>query len=138
MAKDKYHNLVRNALENSGWLVTHDPYKIVIGKRRGYIDLGAERIIIAAEKGKEKIAVEIKSFVGNSDLDDFEDALGQFLIYLLALEESEKDRELYLAMPESFYTRFFDDVFFERLIKRYSIKLIVFEEDKPEIVTWIR
>lgn len=55
MAKDKYHDHVRTALENDGWIITHDPYKIMIGRRRGYIDLGAE--LIGAEKDAEKIAV---------------------------------------------------------------------------------
>lgn len=58
MAKDKYHFLVKRLLENDGWLITHDPFKIMLGKRRGYIDLGAEKLIIAAEKSNEKIAVE--------------------------------------------------------------------------------
>ena len=48
MAKDKYHREVREALEKEGWRITHDPYKILIGRRKGYIDLGAE--IIGAEK----------------------------------------------------------------------------------------
>jgi hypothetical protein len=68
VVKDKYHNLVRQSLENEGWVITHDPFKISIGKRRDYIDLGAEKEIIAAEKEEEKIAVEIKSFSEPSDL----------------------------------------------------------------------
>ena len=72
MAKDKYHDLVRSALEKDGWTITHDPFKIKLGKRRGYIDLAAEKAIIAAEKDNEKIAVEIKSFSTPSDLDAFE------------------------------------------------------------------
>lgn len=67
MAKDRFHDHVRTALENDGWMITHDPYKILIGRRKGYIDLGAE--LIGAEKELEKIAVEIKSFLGLSDLD---------------------------------------------------------------------
>ena len=67
MAKDKFHQQVREALEKEGWTITHDPYKIMIGRRRGYIDLGAE--IIGAEKGDQIIAVEIKSFLGVPDLD---------------------------------------------------------------------
>ena len=74
MARDKFHKEVRVALEKEGWTITHDPYKILIGRRKGYIDLGAE--IIGAEKENQKIAVEIKSFIGVSDLDQFEDALG--------------------------------------------------------------
>ena len=47
------------------------------------IDLGAERLI-AAEKGIEKIAVEVKSFVGSSKIEDLRDAVGQFVIYRLS------------------------------------------------------
>jgi hypothetical protein len=92
MAKDKYHKLVRLALENDGWTVTHDPYFLYVGRRKGFIDLGAERDFLGAERDSEKIAVKIKSFLGSSDLDEFEDALGQFLVYLTALEEKEPER----------------------------------------------
>jgi hypothetical protein len=137
MAKDKYHPNVREALESAGWLITADPYTIQIGKRRGYIDLGAEKTIIAAERGLEKIAVEVKSFISTSDLDSFEEALGQFMVYLVALEEKEPERILYLAIPEAFHDRFFDDPFFQRLAKRYGVKLIVFNETKNSIIQWI-
>ena len=111
MARDKYHQIVRIALENDGWIITDDPYKIKLGRRRGYIDLGAEKAVIAAEREGDKIAIEIKSFLGQSDLDDFEDALGQFLIYWRALKIKEPDRVLFLAVPNGFYKRFFDDAF---------------------------
>ena len=55
-AKDLYHDTVRIALEKEGWIITHDPYFVRLGKRRGFIDLGAE--MIGAERGIEKIAVE--------------------------------------------------------------------------------
>lgn len=91
MVKDKYHNNVREALEKEGWQITHDPYRIRIGRRRGYIDLGLEQeVILGAEKNNQKIAVEIKTFGGSSDLDEFEDAVGQFIVYLTALEEEER------------------------------------------------
>ncbi len=41
--KDKYHNQVRTALEKDGWKITHDPYFLYVGRRRGFIDLGAEK-----------------------------------------------------------------------------------------------
>ncbi len=138
MIKDKYHLEVRAALEKDGWRITHDPYFIRIGRRKGYIDLGAEQTMLGAERAGEKIAVEIKSFLGASDLDDFEDAIGQFIVYLTALEEKEPDRELYLAMPERFYVRFFDDLFFVNLAKRHQINLLVYDEITQTIVQWIK
>lgn len=104
----------------------------MIGRRRGYIDLGAE--LIAAEKETQKIAVEIKSFLGSSDLYQFEDALGQFLIYLTALKKKEPDRLLFLAVPENFYQNFFEDPFFVEIAELYALRLLVFNEITSTII----
>ena len=138
MAKDKIHKAVKEALEKEGWQITHDPYTLKIGRRRGFVDLGAEKEIIAADRGLDKIAVEIKSFVGQSDLDDFEDALGQFIIYLNALEEAEPDRQLFLALPMRFYNDFFDEPFFVKLSQRYGLRFIIFDVNNSIIEQWIR
>ena len=93
-AKDATHNVVRKALEKDGWTITQDPYYIKVGGVELYIDLGAEAMV-AAEREGQKIAVEIKSFLGASSISEFHTALGQFFNYRLALEEKEPDRELY-------------------------------------------
>lgn len=133
-AKDKYHVVV-TALEKEGWQITHDPYKLMVGKRKGYIDLGAEKLV-AAEKEGQKIAVEIKSFLGDSTLDDFENALGQLLIYKVALEQKETDRLLYLALPQTAFDDLFDDSFFVNLLKRYDVRIIVYEKLEKIITQW--
>ena len=66
------------------------------------IDLGAEKII-AAEKGEDKIAVEIKSFIGASNISEFHTAVGQFINYRVALEKEQPERTLHLAVPVSVY-----------------------------------
>lgn len=76
-AKDIFHDAVKNGLEKEEWLITNDPLKLEGGGVQMYVDLGAERIL-AAEKAGEKIAVEIKSFVGTSNISEFHTALGQF------------------------------------------------------------
>jgi hypothetical protein len=45
-----------------------------VGLRNMYVDLGAERLI-AAERGTERIAVEIKSFRSPSEIHDIEEAV---------------------------------------------------------------
>ena len=80
MAKDVFHYAVRKGLEKEGWLITDDPLRIQAGGADMEIDLGAEKII-AAERGEEKIAVEIKSFIGTSNISDFHTAVGQFINY---------------------------------------------------------
>ena len=64
-ARDRYHDRVKNALIKNGWTITDDPLHIKWGKKDRYVDLGAEQLL-AAEKGKRKIAVEVKGFLGHS------------------------------------------------------------------------
>lgn len=42
MAKDLFHDAVRNALIKDGWQITEDPLFLKIGGVELYIDLGAE------------------------------------------------------------------------------------------------
>lgn len=79
-AKDIYHNQVKNALIKDRWTMTDDPLILSIGKKDLFVDLGAEKLI-AAEKDNQKIVVEIKSFIGNSQVNDLENALGQYILY---------------------------------------------------------
>lgn len=134
MARDKFHNEVRVALEKEGWTITHDPFKLMIGQRRGYIDLGSE--IIGAEKDNQKIAIEIKSFIGVSATTEFSTALGQFLKYQLALEEEQPDCILYLAIPLDAERSFFTLELPRRLVEKYGVNLIVYEPEEEAIVKW--
>jgi hypothetical protein len=113
----------------------YDPFFIRLGKRKGYIDLGAE--ILGAERGLDKIAVEIKSFSGVSDVDEFEDALGQFLLYKLALTKKKPERILYLTMPRDFYNDLFDDAFFLEVLKIYQVHVIIYDYKNILIEQWI-
>ena len=71
----------------AGWTITHDPLVLKVGTKDLFVDLGAERLL-AAEKEGQKIAVEVKSFSGASDVNNLERALGQFILYHDVLEES--------------------------------------------------
>ena len=61
MARDKFHQEVKTALQGEGWLITDDPLYVKIGNIPMLIDMGAERIF-GAEKEGERIAVEVKTF----------------------------------------------------------------------------
>ena len=69
-AKDIYHDVVCKMLKDADWKITHDPLQIRIGDGDLAIDLGAENLI-AAEKDREKVAIEIKSFINPSELQIF-------------------------------------------------------------------
>jgi hypothetical protein len=137
MAKDVFHQQVKNALIKDGWNITHDPLTIRISEAvKLQIDLAAETTI-AAERDSEKIAVEIKSFVGDSDISAFHTALGQYLNYCQALEEQEPDRIVYLAIPLETYQDFFQLPFIQRSLQRYQVKLIIYDPKLEEINQWI-
>lgn len=90
-ARDTFHELVRTALQNEGWTITHDPYHIDLGFVDFYIGLGAERLLAAMKDG-EKIAVEIKTFLPPSTISEFHTAIGQFINYRIALEDDDPER----------------------------------------------
>lgn len=97
-ARDALHEKVKAALIKDGWTITADPFFLRWdGSDKLFVDLAAERLI-AAEKGAEKIAVEIKTFAGKSKIEDLEKAVGQFIVYQTALDDSEPDRILFLAI----------------------------------------
>lgn len=135
-AKDTFHEIVIIALQQEGWTITHDPYHIDLGFVDFYIDLGAERLIGATRDG-EKIAVEIKTFLGASTISEFHTAIGQFINYRIALEEEDAERLLYLAVPLDIYKRFFKYTFIQTVIRRNQIPLLVYDIEKQEVAQWI-
>ncbi|MCC5605858.1 XisH family protein [Nostoc sp. CHAB 5834] len=135
-ARDRFHALVRIALEKEGWIITHDPYHIDLGFVDFYIDLGAE-LLLAAIKDDKKIAVEIKTFLAASTISEFHTAIGQFINYRIALEDDDPERWLYLAVPLDVYRRFFRYPFIQTVIVRNKIPLLVYDTEKQEIAEWI-
>lgn len=132
---DLFHQNVREALEKDGWTITHDPYTLTDQKSNLYIDLGAEKLVIA-EKGSEKIAVEVKSFVANSLVNAFHEAIGQYINYLTLLKDQEKERILYLALPYDAWKLLSERTFVQKVIDNYQIRLIVFEPNQNQILEW--
>jgi hypothetical protein len=136
MAKDKFHEAVKNALIKEGWTVTDDPLFLQFGGVDLFVDLGAEKII-AAQKENQKIAVEIKSFLGYSLISDFHLAVGQVMNYRLILQRDEPDRILYLAVPLDVYETFFKLEFTQLAIATYQFKIIVYNTEDEVVLQWI-
>ena len=133
--RDLFHEAVKRGLQKDQWNISSDPLELDWDEVTVKIDLAAERLI-AAERGEEKIAVEIKSFIGTSAISDFHTALGQFLNYRIMLEVNEPDRQLYLAVPLETYETFFQSRFAQVAIDRHQLKLIVYNPYTEEIVRW--
>ena len=92
--------------------------------------------MIAAEKERRKIAVEIKSFLNTSAITDFHAALGQFLNYRLALQMTEPDRVIYLAVPLETFASFFQERFVREAVKLYQLRLVVYDPEKEVVTEW--
>lgn len=139
MAKDIYHQLVREALEKEGWTITHDPYtlnKKIIGAKLE-IDLGLEKVIVA-EKDAKKIAVEVKSFLNDSLIHEFHAVVGQYFNYIIGLELLDAERELFLAMPNKVYLELTKIEIFNLSVAKLQMKIITFDSHNPLIISWIR
>ena len=137
MAKDKYHEAVREALIKDGWTITDNPFSVSYGNKEGRIDLGAEKLF-AAEKGTTRIVVEVKSFLEDSVFYEFHRALGQYRNYLRLLRFSNVDRVLYLAVPFEAYEELFLDDFGQATLEEENLKPIVYQPVKKEIIKWIK
>jgi hypothetical protein len=139
-ARDIYHNAVKAALIQDGWIVTHDPYRLEYGGKNAYIDLGAERealdMVLAAERGTTRIAVEIKTFTGLSLLADLEQAVGQYVLYQTWMRRTEPERILYLAVDQETAIGVFAEEFGRVIADDIQIRLIVVDMRSERIVTW--
>ncbi|MBD2200712.1 MULTISPECIES: XisH family protein [Calothrix] len=135
-AKDIYHDAVKNALIKDGWLIIADPYIIKYEDAELYADLAAEKPI-AAERQGQKIVVEIKSFVGKSQMYDFHNALGQYIVYRNLIQVSEPEYNLYLAIDDIVYFNFFQRPSIQLIIRQNNLQLMIVDTEQEQIVQWI-
>lgn len=136
-ASDVLADAVKTALTKAGWLITDDPLTLSYGGKEVYVDLGAEKVV-GAEKDGQRIAVEVKSFVGYSDVKDLRDALGQYIMYRRILEALSSDRILFLAVSEEIFAGIFSSPFGRLFVEREKLNLIVFNPNVEIITQWIR
>jgi XisH protein len=144
--RDTIHNLVKQALTKDGWVITDDPYVISFGERFLFVDLGAtsangfQRIhgqFIGAKRDNSCIAIEIKEFRGQSVIADLEQAIGQYVLYRLLLNQVDPEREIYLAITEFTYDDIFSEPIGKVVISDLPLKLLIVDVEKVEVKQWI-
>ncbi len=120
------------------WIVTNEPLSLKVSETDLFVDIGAERFITAS-KGTERIAVEVKSFIKLSPVQDLKEAVGQFVIYedALRLSVANADRVLYLAVRDETYTDVFGDNLGKMLLTNKRVRLLVFNAAREVITEWI-
>ena len=135
-AKDIYHENMKKALIKDEWTVTHEQMHLKWGAKDMYVDLGAEKLMAAEKKGR-KICVEVKSFLGHSEMNELEKAVGQYIVYHDVLKKTDPDRELWLAVPEEIFADLFEEPIGKLLLDNDRFRLIVFDPLKEVILKWI-
>lgn len=135
-ARDLYHETVAQALVADGWVITDDPLRLSYGARDFYIDLGAE-LPIAAEKDGRRVAVEVKSFVGASNIRELELAVGQFALYREVLARSDAGRQLFMAVTVAIHETLFQEPIGLLMVETQALRLVVFDPTSGRITRWI-
>jgi hypothetical protein len=133
--RDIIHGAVKNALARDGWTVTDDPLFLEFGDEDMYVDLGAERLL-GAQRGADRIAVEVKSFAGTSPLTDLHNALGQYQIYFAVLERIDPARKLFLALSKSVYDELSEMETFRLVTERFGVSLLIVNIGEQEVESW--
>jgi Holliday junction resolvase-like predicted endonuclease len=135
MARDLFHQAVRHALENDGWIITKDPFSFRYGETSFEVDLAAQRLI-AAERKDQRIAVEVKSFIQPSASNEFHAALGQYLAYHHALSRYDPSRVLYLAVPRDTFETFFQRQFNQEIVALHKLRILVYNQFTEVVEAW--
>ena len=107
-----------------------------MGTKDLYIDLGAEELV-GAEKGGRQIAVEVKSFIGPSEVEDLKNALGAHILYHDILAKTHPHRRLYLAIREEVYYALFEEPIGSILLENQRVQLVIFDPQQEVIIKWI-
>jgi XisH protein len=107
-----------------------------LGNIQVQIDLGGEKLI-GAERGKEKIAVEIKTFSNQSFITAFYEAVGKYVVYRNVLRLLQPERTLYLALPEDIHKRFFGERVIQETMKEEKFKLVIYNQTTQIITEWL-
>lgn len=134
--RDLYHDVVVKALVADGWTITDDPLTIPLDKTNVQIDLAAERDLVGARKGKQLIAVEIKSYVGQSMVNEAKMLIGQIYLYSTLLKIHHPERKLVAAIPKRFYQKLEDSPTLNEVIDVTGVTKLIYDETGSTDLIW--
>jgi len=135
-ARDSIHEVVKEAIIKDGWEITDDPYVVAYGERFVFIDLGASGFI-GTQQENQLIAIEIKQFGRQSSVSDLQQAIGQYTLYRMLLNQVDRSRDIYLTVSQVTYNGIFSEPIGQLVITELPLKLIVINLNKKEISQWI-
>jgi hypothetical protein len=136
-AYDQCHDQVVRAFQTDGWQIVAQHVTLVAGKRKVHVDLRVQRG--SNGTSEEMFLVEVKCFPERASWsDEIYGAIGQYLIYRAMLDTlGQETVSLYLSIPLSIYTEFFDEVV-KLAIQKHNIQMVVVDLITERIDRWIR
>jgi hypothetical protein len=137
-AQDVYYDLVKQALRQQGWRVTHHPLRlrVPVSSTQARQSEAAEEPLLAADQAERKIAVLVKSFMGRCEMADLHQAVEQVRCYRTLLATTDPDRVVYLAVRQTTYQEHFAGAVGAQLLARQHILSLVFDPRTETIVRW--
>ncbi|MCI0709173.1 MAG: XisH family protein [Chloroflexi bacterium] len=135
-AIDLCEQQVIRALQKDDWLVTQQPVPIRIDKScAGYIY--ADLRLRQRQGGQSVIVVEVKCFTSKrTPLEEFYQAVGQYVVYRNALALNDTHIPVYLSVPVQVYQTFFKLPLIQSVINDMQVNLVVIDLDKEEVIQW--
>ena len=121
-----------------GWIITAEHPQLRArpdAHLYGLVDIFAEQTITAERAGR-KIAVEVKSFLGDSPSSEFMEAVGQYQTYRVWLADIEPEREVWLAVSREAATDVLDDPAASRVLDKLAIQVVVVDIATERIQAW--
>jgi hypothetical protein len=132
-AKDHYHDTVKRALVNDGWVILREHYPIRVALKRVWIDLSAEK-----EDSSAVALIEVKDFEDAGSVESLRDAIGQYALYRTAMKYAKLDNiSLFLAIPQAAFAGIFASPLGKLTVSEMGINLIVFNPETEEIEQWL-
>jgi len=134
--QDLYHDVVRDALRQDGWRITHTALQL---KARADASAGElwEGPWLIADKDERKVAVAVSSFVGRSSPADIIQTWRQLGLSRPQLHAMDADRVVYLAVRQATYSACFGGTEGDLLLQKEHMRLIVFDPRTEVIMQWV-
>jgi len=132
--KDHDHHTVIRALVKDGWTITGEQVKLIVEDRYLFIDIEATQ-----SSSRSVVLIEVKQLAEATSLVEvLANAVGKYLLYRWALDESGASTPLYLAVSQTAYKGILSEKIGMLAIEQGKIALLVFDPEREEIVQWIR
>ena len=135
-ARNLYHDAVVAALTADGWTITADPLRLQWPGRDVYVDLAAERNALTAEKAGRRIAVEVQTFAGPSDVQSLQHAVGQYGMYRYILSRTDPERELFMAVHADVADGILAEPLGQAMVDEFRVRVLVFDPATERVLRW--